>query len=302
MRFSFTGVPRSRLLVSALFLALAAGCGGDRDSGAVAAIDDLSMPLELSSAVLPSRIASLDPALTEILFALGLGGSVVGRTTWDLWSDSVSRVPDLGNGIAPNIEAIIGVRPDLALLYATEANREAATRLRAAGIPVAAWRIDRIADFRRVTLEIGRMTGSTERAHAVVDSVTATLDRVRMMTRGGRSINVFLHSWENPLITIGGGSFITELIEIAGARNVFGDLPGPSPQVAFEEVVRRNPDAILGGPVTARQLGAIPRWRSLAAVREGRILVFDTLLVARPSVRLGEAALSLARLFANSVQ
>lgn len=285
---------------SSLLLVLAAACSRDRNSTSSVAADDLGMPLEVPAP--PSRIASLDPALTEIIFALGLGGSVVGRTTWDLWSDSVGRVPDLGNGIAPDIEAIIGARPDLALLYATEANREAATRLRAAGIGVSAWRIDRIADFRRVTLEIGRLTGATERAQVVVDSVSATLDRVRGMTRGRRPITVFLHSWENPLITIGGGSFITELVEIAGARNVFGDLPGPSPQVAFEEVVRRDPDAILGGPVTARQLATIPRWRALAAVREGRILVFDTLLIARPSVRLGEAALSLARLFGNATR
>jgi ABC-type Fe3+-hydroxamate transport system substrate-binding protein len=245
----------------------------------------------------PVRIVALDPALTEILFAIGLGPRIVGRTSWDLYTDSARAVPDLGNGIGPNVEAVLGARPDLVFLYATAANAAAAQTLRDAGLVVVAYRIDRIADFARVAAAIGALTGREERAAAVVDSVTATLERVRAMTRNQPRFTVFLHSWENPLLTIGGGSFITELVDIAGADNVFRDLAEPSPQVAFEEVVRRNPDAVLGGPGTARQLRTIERWRALPAVREGRVLVFDTLLVARPSVRLGEAALSLARLF-----
>ena len=66
--------------------------------------------------------------------------------------------------------------------------------------------------------------------------------------------------------------------------------------MSFEEVLRRNPRFILGGPPTAGKLGANERWRGLPAVREGRVLVMDTVLVGRPGVRLGEAAVSLARL------
>jgi ABC-type Fe3+-hydroxamate transport system substrate-binding protein len=77
---------------------------------------------------------------------------------------------------------------------------------------------------------------------------------------------------------------------------VFADLASPSPQVTFEEVLRRDPRFILGGPVTASKLGTNERWRLLPAVREGRVLIMDTLLVGRPGVRLGEAAVSLARL------
>ena len=83
---------------------------------------------------------------------------------------------------------------------------------------------------------------------------------------------------------------------IAGGQNVFGDMDGPSPQVSFEEVLRRNPQYVLGRPETAGKLGGSERWSGLPAVREGRVLVMDTLIVGRPGVRLGEAAVSISRL------
>jgi ABC-type Fe3+-hydroxamate transport system substrate-binding protein len=105
--------------------------------------------------------------------------------------------------------------------------------------------------------------------------------------------------WDSPILTIGRGSYLDELVAIAGAKNIFGDLADPSPQVTLEEIVRRNPDFILAGPSSARSLRENVLWRSVPAVREGRLLIVDTLLVGRPGVRLGEAAHSLRALILN---
>lgn len=257
-------------------------------------LDDAGDPIPAPAA--RSRIVSLSPATTEILFALGAGDRLVGRTRWDAWPPAALAVPDLGDGIRPSTEAIVGARPDLVVLYATGDNRDAAIALRGVGIPVISIRIDRIADFERATLLLGESVGEADRARQVVDSVRATLARVRAATSGLERPTVFMLSWETPLMTIGGGSFMSELVEAAGGRNVFGDLDGPSPQVAFEEVLRRDPRYVLGGPGTAGKLGTSQRWLALPAVRDGRVLVMDTLLVGRPGVRLGEAAVSIARL------
>ena len=267
-------------------------CAGAPE-GAPAA-DDAGDPLPPSAR--RSRVVSLIPATTEILFALGAGDRVVGRTRWDGWPPEVVSVPDLGDGIRPSIEAVIGARPDLVVLYASGENRAAAQALRAAGIAVISLRVDRIAEFERATFLLGDLVGEPDRARAVVDSVRATLDRVRRATEGRASPTVFMLAWETPLMTIGAGSFMTELVEIAGGRNVFGDLEGPSPQVSFEEVLRRDPQFILGRPETAGTLRRNARWLGLPAVRDGRVLVMDTVLVGRPGVRLGEAAVSIARL------
>jgi ABC-type Fe3+-hydroxamate transport system substrate-binding protein len=104
---------------------------------------------------------------------------------------------------------------------------------------------------------------------------------------------IFWHIWDAPVITIGAGSFMNELVEIAGARNIYADITGPSGEISLEDIARRNPDFILAGPVGKGQIQTEARWRIVPASRD-RILVVDTALVGRPSVRLGEAAVMLA--------
>ena len=130
----------------------------------------------------------------------------------------------------------------------------------------------------------------------VVDSVTRTLDAVRAATQGRPKPTAFWKAWDSPVIAIGGGSFLTELVDIAGGRNIYGDDPRPSLDVTIEDVVRRDPDVVLAGPESGARMRAAPAWRALRAVRDGRVLIVDTTLVGRPGVRLGEAAVSLARL------
>jgi len=274
-------------------------CGGDRphptpQTANQFGVDDFGDTIRPLTRI--ARIVSLNPTTTEILFALGAGSRLVGRTRYDLWPDSARFVPDLGPGIRPNIEAVLGARPDLALLYASEDNRAAAQRLRAAGVATAAFKVDRIAEFDRLTRLLGRVIGDSARGALVADTVMRTLDSVRTATRGLRRVTVVIPAWNEPLIVIGGGSFMSELVAIAGGRNVYDSVASPSPTVAFEDVVRHNPEFVLVGPESAARIRALPKWRALPAVREGRLLVFDTARVLRPAVRLGEGAVSLARL------
>ena len=89
---------------------------------------------------------------------------------------------------------------------------------------------------------------------------------------------------------------MNELVDIAGGKNVYADIRGPSAEISLEDIARRNPDFILAGPVGKAQITSDSRWRIVRAARDDKIFVVDTLLVARPSVRLGEAAVSLANL------
>ena len=259
-------------------------------------VDDFGDTIVLADTSPPRRIVSLNPTTTEILFALGAGSRLVGRTTYDNWPDSARMVADLGPGIRPNVEAVLGVQPQLVLLYASEDNRGAARRLREAGIATAAFKVDSIAEFYRLTRLLGRMLGDSARGALVADTVRRTLDSVRTLTSGLRRPTVVIPAWHEPLMVIGGGSFMTELVTIAGGRNVYDSNPAPSPTVAFEDVLSRSPEFVLVGPESNARIRAHPKWRTMPAVREGRLLVFDTATVLRPATRLGEGALSLARL------
>jgi len=244
----------------------------------------------------PRRIVSLNPTTTEILFAIGASDRLVGRSQWDVFPDSALRVPSLGQALRPNVEAVLGARPDVVLLYASDDNRPAADRLRQAGIAVVALRIDSIAEFERDTRLIGRITGDSVRADALVDSVHATLERVRAATASLPRPSVFIHAWDRPIIAIGGGSFMSQLLEIAGGKNIYADVKTPSATVTLEDVVQRNPDYVFASPISAPKMRTSAQWRAIPAVRAGKLLVYDTLLVGRPSVLLGAAAVSLANL------
>ena len=280
-----------------LLLALAPACAAPdhaQRTSTDTARDDYGNPIPMGLA--PRRIVSLNPATTEILFAIGAGDRVVGRTHWDNYPPAALAVPDLGDGIRPNVEAVLGAHPDLVLLYGSADNRAVADRLRQAGITTVALKIDRIADFGRLTNVIGRLVGAESTARVVVDSVNGTLARVASATRSLPHPRVFLHAWNRPIITLGGGSFVSELVSIAGARNIYDSIPAPSAPVAIEDIVKRDPDVVLAGPEAVKQILADPSWRVVRAVREGHVLAYDTSVVFRPSVRLGEGAVSFARL------
>ncbi len=258
-------------------------------------LDDFGVPLPSVTQSF-RRIVSLNPTTTEILFSLGAGDRLVGRSEWDQWPSAAQRVAAVGPGLRPNVEAVLSRRPDLVVLYASADNRAAASQMRAAGVATIALKVDRVSDFHGAVRLLGNVTGLGTAASAIVDSVDVVLRRVRAATsRDGRP-TVFWHVWDAPIITIGQGSYLNELVEIAGAKNVYSDLRVPSPQVSLEDIARRNPEFILAGPVGARVLASDPRWQVVPAVAQRRILVVDTALVGRPSVNLGAAAVSLARL------
>lgn len=291
--------PVRRLL--ALVAAIAAvACAGDRAaSPADVVADDFGDTLRLAGAA--TRIVSLNPVTTELVFALGAGDRLVGRTTWDLFPEAAREVPDVGNGMQPNVEAVLGQRPDLVLLYASESNRLAARQLRAAGVMTLAHRTDRIADLQRVIPVIASALHLDSIGRVVADTVHAAVESVRALPRPATPVTVYWHIWDAPLLTIGGGSYLSELLEVAGATNVFGDLDAPSPQVSFEEIARRDPDVMLAGPTNADKIRGSTTWQSIRAVREGRVLVIDTTIVGRPGVRMGEAARFLRRRLIDSL-
>lgn len=280
-----------------LFVLLSAalcGCAPRAEASRELTRDDFGDTVRTGIAA--QRIVSLNPVTTELLFALGAGDRLVGRTHWDTFTEAMRAVPDVGDGMLPNVEAVLGQRPDLVVLYATESNRAAAVRLRRAGVATLAYRTDRIADLARVAAVLSAALGRAGTNTVVTDTVIATLDSLRAIDPMGERVRAFWHVWDAPVLTIGRGSYLSELLDVAGGENVFGDLDAPSPQVSLEEVARRDPDVILAGPDAADAMRTHRGWQAVRAVREGRILVIDTTIVGRPGVRMGEAAAHLRAL------
>lgn len=241
------------------------------------------------------RVASLAPSTTELLFAIGAGPLVVGRTTWCDWPPAAAAVTNLGDGLSPNIEAILAVRPDLVALYRSPRNAAAAERLRGLGVPTIQLRTDTFDDFARNTDLLGRALGVADSAHAVtarLQSALVQLDR-RQDNQGPR---VLILAWDQPPLAIGRGSFQHELVELAGGRNIFADLEAPSAPVSLEAIAARNPDVILISSASAT-FASRPEWQVVGAVRDRRFIVVQGSEFSRPSPRAPDAIRRLTAVF-----
>lgn len=256
--------------------------------------DDFGVPLP-RDARFAARVVSLNPTATEVIFAIGAQSRLVGRSRWDEYPDDVQSIVPLGDGIKPNVEAVLGVRPTLVILYATAENRAAAEALRRAGVRVIALRVDHIAQFMQLCTRLGVALNAADRAQVVADSVQRTLDRVRDAMRGVTPVPVVWPLWQSPVMVVGAGSYLDELLEIAGGRNVFHDMSAPSPPVSIEEIAKRDPAVVIASRQSAAALRASSIWSAVAAVRANRIVIDDPAITGRPSVVLGMAAVSLAR-------
>jgi ABC-type Fe3+-hydroxamate transport system substrate-binding protein len=280
-------------------LAVLASCGtGERPGAAarpdaIAVTDDAGRRVALAAPA--RRIVSLSPAVTELVYAIGAGERLVGRTTWCDFPPDARRVPSVGDGLNPDLEAIIAARPDLVLLYRSALNETAAARLERLGIPAAVVSQDRLEDLAAVAHLLGVLTDRT----AAGDSVAAAIGAVRGTPAPDLGIRLAIMAWDNPPMAIGGGSYLDELATLAGADNVFHDL-GSADVVSIETVTARDPDVLVvlsdssagGMPALARRRP----WQVVRAVREGRIVTLAGSLFDRPSPRAREAVAAFRRL------
>jgi iron complex transport system substrate-binding protein len=285
--------PAVFLTMSLLLGAGVSACGGpEAPAGSLrlVALDDAGDTVRLAAPAV--RIVSLIPATTELLFALGLGDHVVGRTTWCDYPAEASRVPSLGDGIQPNLEAILAAHPDLVVLYNSTQNVAAAERLRAQQIPTILVATDRLGDVPRLARLLASLGGRPEAGDSLARAFDSALTAATVLAPTNPP-RILILAWDQPPIAIGAGSFLSELVTRAGARNVFADLPAASAPVSLEAIAGRDPDLVLvvGDSVPAFRRRA--EWQVVRAIREERFVRVPSALFTRPGPRSPAALLTL---------
>jgi len=268
--------------ISLALVILAACRSSPVPAGPISIIDDAGDTVRL--AVPARRVVSLIPATTELLFAIGADSQVIGRTSYCDYPDEAKAVPNLGDGIKPNIEAVIASRPSLVLLYNSGQNAGVAGRLRELGVPSVRLNTDALSSVPRVAQMLGKLTGHQRAADslaAVFDTALASATQPQRTRRP----KVLLLVWEQPPMTIGRGSFLNELVERAGAENLFADVAGTDGVVSIEAVAARNPDLIFTTAEGPSAFASRPEWQVVPAVRDKRFLHVTGSEFNRPSPR-----------------
>ena len=279
-----------RFTLAFLFAAAACTSAGSGE-GSLVVVDDAGDTLRLAAPA--TRVVSLIPASTELLFAIGAGPQLVGRTRWCDWPAAAAAVTDVGDGISPNLEAIVAQRPDLVVIYLAGGNTESAKQLRRMGIPVVQLRTDLLESVTRDAHILGVLTGHATEADSVVGEFEAALNAVTVSghpdAETPKRQTVFIPTWDQPIITVGAGSFLDELVTRAGGVNVFHDLPQPSAPVSLESVFSRDPDLIFTTSLEAPKLAKLPEWQSLRAVRLKKFVRVHGSQFDRPGPRSPQA-------------
>jgi iron complex transport system substrate-binding protein len=249
-------------------------------------------------AALPRRIVSIGPSNTEFLYALGAGPQVVGVDDFSNEPAATKSVDKVG-GVKVNLEKVVSLRPDL--VVSVKLSDGTVERLGSAGLSVLVVDPQGLGDVARTAILLGRAVGGDgERLAASID---ATLQQVRSRTAGAARPRVF-HEVDasDPAkpFTAGPGSYIHDLIEIAGGTNVAARAGSAYPQLSLEEVVRADPEVIVLGDadygVSPEQVAARPGWSGLSAVKSRKVFGVSGDLVSRPGPRVGDAALAYAKL------
>ncbi len=275
---------RSRPL-AVVGLALLGACGAStgKPAGDLVVVDDAGDTTRLAQPA--TRVVSLSPATTELLFALGAGPVVVGRTRWCDYPPEARAVPDVGDGIPPNIEQVLARRPDLVLLYRSPQNVDAARRFREAGSAVVQLDFNHLADVSRLARLLGPLVAHRREGDSLADALERELAALRGSIDTTRRPGVLILAWDQPPMVIGSGSFQSEILALAGGRNTFADVVAPSATVSIEAIAARNPSLILLSDTGAPAFAGRPEWRVVPAVRDRRFLRFVSPAFGRPSPR-----------------
>ena len=270
-------------------------------SAPIAVVEDAGDTVTLRAPA--RRIVSLIPSTTEILVTAGLEHRVVGRTAWCDWPAEATRIPSVGDGMPPNLEAVLDRRPDLVLLYHGAANSAAAAQLRALGVPVAQLRADRVADIARHARLLGRLTAASEPLDRVAreferDLADASSSGMASELPLARP-SVLLLAWSEPIVALGATAFMSELLERAGGKNAFGEIATASAFVALETIVERDPAAVFLADAGAARALSRPEWRAVPAVRYRQVITPLEPPLTRAGLRAPAAVRTLRRRLAE---
>jgi iron complex transport system substrate-binding protein len=290
----------TNLLKARFALLLLAACGeGGRESAppapadsSVVVVDDTGDTLRLPRPA--RRVVSLIPSANETLVALGALDRIVGRTRYDEMPELAS-LPSVGGGLDPSLEALVALRPDVVVAWASEKRSAVRERLEEMGIRVLALDPQDTTDVFRTVKSLGALTGYGRAADSLGAEIRRELEAVRASVAGRPAPTVLFVVWHDPPMTAGPKTFIAQLIGVAGGRTVFPDLEANWPQLSMEEIVRRQPDVVIlpvgeNPAQTVERIRSAPGWRELRAVREGRIATVPANLTNRPGPYIGEAA------------
>jgi iron complex transport system substrate-binding protein len=254
------------------------------------------------------RIVSVAPSNTEILHALGLGRRIVGVDRWSDYPPRVNVLPRVGSDLRVDVDRVAALAPDLVVaslhVPGMEDNLPAFERAGLAYLAVGGLGLEGVWEDMRV---IGRYLGREARAAALVADVRQRMARIAAERGDAATDRPRVHwEWSAHPVVAARRSWITEMLALLGAENVYADLDVESVRVAPEDAIARQPDVVVACWCGIRRLPAVervlarPGWQATPAFRTRRVAVLSEAFFGRPGPRLAEGLEQLAAVLSGS--
>jgi iron complex transport system substrate-binding protein len=290
------------LIVQALTLCLGLA-GAGTASAAHTVWDDLSRQVTVRDP--PLRIVSLTPGATEMLFAAGAGTQVIATVEYSDEPPAARRLARIGDVAAVDMERLVSLRPDVVVAWPAGGNPAQREKIARLNIPLYEQQVVRLTDLPVSVRRLGALAGTgaaAERAAHDIEARLAALTRTYGAGSARKLPTVLLQVWNRPIYTVGGQHLMSDALSICGARNVFADLPEAGPVVDTEAVIARDPDIIIAAAPPGEGAAWLADWKrfaTLAAVRSGRLVVFEDQALSRLGPSVIDATEGLCRTIAR---
>ncbi len=247
----------------------------------------------------PQRIVSTAPSITEILFAIGAGDRVVGRTDFDNYPPEVKSIPSIGGFSTPSYEKIISLRPDL-VIVAKSFSKDLFDKI-ASSVPVMVLDPHTLKDIANDIRKVGIALGLYRNSQAVAFKVEAIERAVRAFSKNHLNKKVLFVLWYNPIMSVNKTTFIGQMLKDIKVTNITANLPSPWPMVNPEYILQQDPD-ILILPKNSMAYAGRPQfldsepWKDLKAVKENKVYYVNDDWVFRPGPRIVYGLMELAHI------
>lgn len=240
------------------------------------------------------RVVALAPSLSEIMVELGAAERLVGVLDGGPRPPALAHLPSLGRHGQLSMESLLSLQPDLILLWPDSVGPAVQVQLQSLGIPLIEAQPHSLNELAGQLAVIGAAVGHAEEGERLAARMRAGVRELALRHARAEPLTVFYQVWERPMYTLGGQQIISDALRLCGARNVFGDLALPAPQVSVESVLARDPAVILVGE--PGQAGAWQAWPQLTAVRRGQVWEVPDEGLERPSFQMLAATAKLCAL------